>query len=439
MIVLRVLLLLTMAGLGLLVAMRGDPRTAPATAGKTATVPAGVAAKSFYATRYERQPSAAELTGLGRRLFGESALSASGRQACASCHDPARAYGPADARPVALGGLAMDQPGLRAVPSLRYAHNVPPFSEHHFDEAVDESVDAGPTGGRDWDGRADSAHDQARAPLLSPFEMGNADEVQVVERLRASASAPAFREVFGEHVFDDRVTAFNGLLWALEVFQQSPKDFYPFDSRFDAWLRGKGSLSPQELRGFAAFNDERKGNCASCHPGQLRWGAFPQFTDFGYVAVGVPRNREIPANADPAYVDLGLCGPLREDLRARDAFCGFFRAPSLRNTAARRTWFHNGAFHDLRRVVEFYATRDTDPARWYPKAADGSVEIFDDLPPQYRNNVNHEPPFDRKPGDASALTNREIDDIVAFLQTLDDADVAAARSAVATTAKSRRP
>jgi len=37
--------------------------------------------------------------------------------------------------------------GVRAVPSLRYQQNVPPFNEHYFDEAVDESIDQGPTGG----------------------------------------------------------------------------------------------------------------------------------------------------------------------------------------------------------------------------------------------------------------------------------------------------
>jgi cytochrome c peroxidase len=54
-------------------------------------------------------------------------------------------------------------------------------------------------GGRGWDGRANSAHDQAEAPLLSPFEMANADRAAVVARLRASPSARQFREVFGPH------------------------------------------------------------------------------------------------------------------------------------------------------------------------------------------------------------------------------------------------
>ena len=45
---------------------------------------------------------------------------------------------------------------------------------------------------------------------------------------------------------------------------------------------------------------------------------------------------------------------------------------------------------------------------------------YDDLPPQYQANVNIEPPFDRRPGDRPRLSTEEIDDVIAFLQTLTD-------------------
>jgi cytochrome c peroxidase len=88
--------------------------------------------------------------------------------------------------------------------------------------------------------------------------------------------------------------------------------------------------------------------------------------------------------------------------------------------ARRKVFFHNGAFRSLEEVVRFYATRDTDPARWYPRGRDGRVEAFDDLPAAMRVNVNREPPFGRRPGEAPALDRAEIRDIVAFLRTLDD-------------------
>ena len=70
--------------------------------------------------------------------------------------------------------------------------------------------------------------------------------------------------------------------------------------------------------------------------------------------------------------------------------------------------------------MRFYAERDTRPAKWYPRAKDGRVVAFDDLPPALRGNVNREPPFDRKPGERPALDANEIRDVVAFLQTLTD-------------------
>ena len=74
-------------------------------------------------------------------------------------------------------------------------------------------------------------------------------------------------------------------------------------------------------------------------------GAFPLFTDFGLIAIGVPRHRGLPANTDPGFFDLGLCGPLRSDLRDRAEYCGRFRTPGLRNVALRGSFFHNGVLH----------------------------------------------------------------------------------------------
>ena len=378
-----------------------------------------------YAPRADGQRlDVAALTELGRALFFEPSLSASGRTACASCHDPAHAYGPANALSVQPAGRDGATPGLRAAPSLRYLNTLPAFTEHHFDNDGNDSIDAGPTGGHTWDGRAGSAREQARLPLLSDAEMANAAPAEVVQRLRSGPLAARFRALFGSAALDDDARAFESLLFALEVFQQSPRDFYPFTSRYDEVLRGRATMSAAEARGLAMFNDPAKGNCAACHPSAPSAdGALPLFTDFGLVALGVPRHRGLAANGDPAFFDLGLCGPLRTDLRERADYCGRFRTPGLRNVALRRSFFHNGVLHSLEEVLRFYARRDTEPQAFYPRAADGSVRKFDDLPARYHGNVNTEPPFDRRPGDAPALDDAEIADVIAFLKTLTDADV----------------
>jgi cytochrome c peroxidase len=374
------------------------------------------AATAFYATTFERLPTPAEMSAAGRRAFFDPSLSASGRLACASCHDPAHAYGPANARAVQLGGVDGKTPGLRAVPSLRYVQKVPPFTEHFFESDGNDSEDQGPAGGHTWDGRSASLHEQAALPLTSPFEMANRDVADVVRRLRASPSADALRATFGPHVLDTDPLAFTALVLALEVFQQEPAEFYPYDSKYDAYLRGQASLDASEKRGLALFNDPAKGNCASCHPSVIRAGELPAFSDWGYVALGVPRNRELHVTSP----DLGLCGPLRTDLSTRADYCGRFRTPTLRNVARRGVFFHNGRFHRLEDAVRFYAERDTNPARWYPRGEDGRVQVFDDLPAAMRDNVSREPPFGRKAGAKPALDAGDVRDIVAFLKTLDD-------------------
>lgn len=369
------------------------------------------------------QPSAAQLTEIGRRIFFDGSLSASGKASCASCHDPQHAWGPPNALSVQLGGADGKQEGPRAAPSLRYLETLIAFTEHHHDNDGDDSIDAGPTGGHMWDGRAGSAHEQAGMPLLSPAEMGNASVAEVSAKLERAAYADELRKAFGDDVFKSPDAAFKAAGLALEVFQQSPKDFYPFTSKYDAVLRGQAKLSTAEARGLQLFNDQSKGNCASCHISQrTQDGAFPLFTDFGLIALGVPRNRKLKANDDPAFHDLGLCGPYRTDMKDHPEYCGLFRTPTLRNVAVRQSFFHNGVFHSLEEAIRFYAQRDTAPQRWYARSANGIVQQYDDLPQQYHANVNTEAPFGQKRGDKPALTEAEIRDVAAFLRTLTDAD-----------------
>jgi cytochrome c peroxidase len=363
------------------------------------------------------------LTALGRRMFVDPSLSASGKMSCASCHSPLDAFGAPNLLSVQLGGKDLQQSGIRAVPSLRYLQATPQFTEHFFDsdDAADDSVDNGPTGGLTWDGRVDRGRDQGRIPLLSAFEMANQDPAEFAARLRCTAYAGEFRPIFGDTVLAEPDKAFEAALEALEAYQQSSVEFYPYSSKYDSYLAGKAELTAQERRGLSLFEDPAKGNCARCHvSARGKDGTPPQFTDYGLVAVGAPRNAAIPANQDPSFFDLGLCGPLRGDLRDRAEYCGRFKTPSLRNVATRRVFLHNGIFHTLRQVMEFYVQRDTNPEKWYPRDANGNVRKFDDLPAAYRVNVDVEPPFGGHPGDRPALSDDEIDDVVAFIRTLTD-------------------
>ncbi|MBI1203763.1 MAG: c-type cytochrome [Rhodopseudomonas sp.] len=374
-------------------------------------------------TRAQAYARAAKLEALGRKMFADPGLSGSGKLACASCHDPQHGFAPGNDRAVQLGGKDLTQAGFRATPSLKYLQAAPQFTEHYYEseDEADASIDNGPSGGLTWDGRADRAREQARFPLLAPFEMANDSEAAVAARLRKASYAGDITAIFGPAVWQDDAKTFAAATEALEVYQQNAAEFYPYTSKYDFYLAGRTKLTPQEARGLALFNDPDKGNCGNCHRSEpADDGTPPQFTDFGMIAIGVPRNRAIPANADPRFFDLGLCGPLRTDFAGRTDYCGLFRTPSLRNVALRRNFFHNGVIKTLRQAVTFYVERDTAPAKWYPRKADGTVDQYDDLPARYRDNLNTEPPFGGKPGDKPALSSAEIDDVVAFLNTLTD-------------------
>jgi cytochrome c peroxidase len=359
------------------------------------------------------------IAALGAKLFFDPAISASGRMSCASCHDPAHGFSAPNALAVQLGGEGLRRPGIRAVPNLTYGAFVPAFSEHYFEseDEGDESVDQGPTGGRGWDGRVDRARQQAALPLLDRNEMANLSPEAVVKAVIQGRYADDLRRLYGPEVLAEPIGAFAALTEALELYQETPATFSRFSSKYDAFLGGRVSLTAQEARGLAVFNDEAKGNCAQCHRSAVAAdGRPPLFTDFGYVALGVPRNRAIPANDDPAYFDLGLCGPERHDLTRRAAYCGLFKAPTLRNVALKKSFYHNGVFHTLREAVAFYAERDSDPGKWYSRGPDGTVLRFDDLPAKYVSNVTMELPF----GPRRVLSDGDVDDIVAFLHTLTD-------------------
>ena len=252
--------------------------------------------------------------------------------------------------------------------------------------------------------------------------MANPDAASVVAKLRGAPYAEQFRMLFGAAIFDDPATAFERMLLALQQYQKEDPAFHPFDSKYDQFIAGRVSLEPAELRGLALFNNPTKGNCAACHTSaRAADGSPPLFTDFSFDNLGVPRNTTLAANRDPAFFDLGLCGPDRTDLSARRDLCGAFKVPTLRNVATRKAFFHNGRFSNLQDVLGFYVRRDTNPEEWYPAGADGTVQKFDDLPPSLRGNVNvTEVPYNRQPNQAPSLSATEIGDVIRFLVTLND-------------------
>lgn len=367
------------------------------------------------------QPQLADArANLGQQIFNDPNLSEPRGTACVACHQPNQGFaGNHGSRIGVAQGSLPTSLGLRNAPTNSYGGFSPAFS-FRTDDGETEAI-----GGHFWDGRADTLEIQALGPFLNPLEMNNATKRAVVDKIAAARYAPLFRQQFGANIFNDTETAYTQIGLAIAAFERAA--LQPFSSKFDAVVRHQATFTPNEARGMALFMDPARANCAGCHlmdPGTGK----PEdslFTEFTYYATGIPRNTAIPRNADPAFFDLGLCGPERTapTLPAGVVagttianFCGKFKMPTLRNVAERPAFMHNGFFTNLNEVVRFYSTRNTNPQRWY-----GPSGVPNDLPAQYRANIESvKAPFNRAATAGPLLTEPEINDIVAFLRTLSD-------------------
>jgi cytochrome c peroxidase len=346
---------------------------------------------------------------LGRVLFFDTSLSEPAGQSCATCHAPGAAFTDPDTANPTSKGVHVNRFGNRNTPSAMYMAFSPKF---HYDRKEKLYV-----GGQFWDGRAATLEEQAKGPFLNPVEMANPNKRAVVEKVRRAAYADQFDAVFGQGALVSVNRAYDHIAAAIAAYERTA-EFQPFASRYDAWLAGKGQLTEQELRGLKLYEDEKKGNCAACHPSQRGpHGEPPLFTDFTYDNIGVPRNPGNPFygqdrkyNPQGArFVDKGLGGFVKKP--AED---GKFKVPTLRNIAKTGPYMHNGYFKTLRGVVAFYNDRDVRPPC---QGEVGEAEALADgcwPKPEIRRNLNTD-----EMGKLG-LSDQEIDDIVAFMLTLSD-------------------
>lgn len=339
-------------------------------------------------------PSLSDKEALGQALFFDTSLSTPAGQACASCHAPQVAFTDPDKHFPVSKGVLPGRFGNRNTPTAAYSAFSPLF---HYDASAGTYV-----GGQFLDGRAATLEDQAQAPLLNPLEMANPDKLTVVEKVQQSSSAALFQQVFGADIFSDTAMAYVKIAEAIAAFERT-RTFAPFTSKYDYYLAGRVRLTAQERRGLTVFEAENKGNCAACHPDRpAADGTPPLFTDFSYDNLGVPANPNNPFYALPAefnvdgagFVDRGLgktTGHRTEN--------GKFKVPTLRNIAVTAPYMHNGVFNTLRDVVEFYNSRDISDRF-------GAPEVPENVNKEELGNLG--------------LSEQEIEDLVAFLQTLTD-------------------
>jgi len=318
-----------------------------------------------------------DLEKLGMHIYKDKNLSLNQNQSCQTCHhpmagfaDPANLLNP-DENVVSVGsdGISL---GGRNAPTSAYAGYSP---IRYQDDATGEWY-----GGMFWDGRAtgetlgDPLAEQAQGPPLNPVEMALKNEREVIEVIKASSYYELWIEVFGRitNVSD----AYDNFGRAIAAFERS-RQVTSFSSRYDT-----GLLTVAEENGLALFESY----CASCHATFPDWGApEPLFTTYGYANIGLPANDLVPLDGP----DLGLGGDI--DDPDQD---GKFKIPTLRNITVTAPYGHNGRFATLEEMVAFIS----DSSAYEAEVPENVSDLVGNL----------------------YLTSDEIDDIVAFLNTLTD-------------------
>ena len=319
-------------------------------------------------------------------------------QSCASCHAPEVGF--ADPRGLAVSeGAFSGKFTRRNSPTISYSKFIPP---RYFDNKEAHYV-----GGVFWDGRSQTLAEQIEGPLLSPHEMANPDKKAIIERLKQSQYLARFKTIYGDAALATTEQGMAQLAEVIVSYEQSD-EINPFSSKYDLYLQGKVQLSAQEQRGLKVYKDEKKGNCAACHPHEKGVdGTPPLFTDFTYDNLGVPENKDYAKIMGKSFLKQQQYLPDRGlgEITRNKAEDGLFRVSTLRNISETGPYMHNGVFTTLKEVVEFYNDRDVNKKRW------GKPEVAE--------NVNTDELGDLK------LNEQEIDDLVAFLKTLTDGYAAA--------------
>jgi cytochrome c peroxidase len=260
----------------------------------------------------DNEPNAARIA-LGRALFFDPRLSGSAMISCATCHNPALAWG--DGQPTAVGDGAKRLG--RATPTILNTAYQPLQM---------------------WDGRKNSLEDQALGPIGSPAEM-NMPLEKMTEHLSAIPGyVPMFAQAYpGEAISPATVAK------AIASFERT---VVSTESPFDRWRKGDAQAVGDDVkRGYALFTG--KARCALCHQG---WN----FTDNGFHNIGL---RTLPGESE----DDG-----RFAHRKIKVLKGAFKTPTLRDIALTAPYMHNGSYRTLEEVVDHYDRGGDDKSNLSP-------------------------------------------------------------------------
>ncbi|BBO88467.1 cytochrome-c peroxidase [Desulfosarcina ovata] len=326
-----------------------------------------------------------DLERLGMHLYKDKNLSLNQNQSCQTCHHPLAGFAdrsnflhPYD-KFVSLGSDGVSQGGRNA-PTSAYAGYSP--IRYYIETTIGDEIVIEYFGGMFWDGRAtgetlgDPLAEQAQGPPTNPVEMAMPDEEAVIDVIKASDYYDLWVSVFGR--VSNINDAYDNFGRAIAAYERSAQ-VTQFSSKYDV---AGDEFTTEEENGLDLFESK----CSACHATTVDYGApAALFTTYGYANIGVPINDLVPLEGP----DLGLGGDIGDTTQE-----GKFKIPTLRNIAMTAPYSHNGSFPTLYDMVSFI--NDRSP---YDPEVDGNLSTL-------VGNLD--------------LTEAEIDDIVAFLETLTD-------------------
>ncbi|MCU1277233.1 MAG: cytochrome peroxidase, partial [bacterium] len=316
-------------------------------------------------------PQTPEKVALGEKLFFDGTLSVDATVACATCHNPARAF--TDGRPTSIG--VRGRMGQRNAPTVMNAL----YNKFQF-----------------WDGRVRTLEEQAALPITNPMEMGQPSVDAAVAAISANPDyRNAFQRVFGH--------APNGpdLLRAIASYERT---LLSFDSPFDRFINGdKSAIDDAAKRGWALFNGQAR--CNRCHAVSRTLPNLTNFNDndFHNIGIGIIHHHVVPLarqaeklvnsgdtkSLDDAAIqsEMSVLGRFLVTKKEKDT--ASFKTPTLRNLLLTGPYFHDGSQATLWDVLDHYNKGDGVSDLW----------LDEDMQPL-------------------ALHEDQIDDLVAFLASL---------------------
>lgn len=397
------------------------------------------------------------LAELGQKLFFDPILSGNRNVACATCHNPR--FASADGLSLGLGDGAFGLGPERRVdpanlPEQRVPRNSPALfnlgaSEfttlfHDGRLEVDPDQPGGirtPLGAEMISGFASLLSAQSMFPVLSPDEMaGHYSENDIAQAVRQGfltreggawarisarvAAIPDYQAAFDALYGAGHPIRFTDISNAIAAFVAF--EFRADDSPFDRFLRGQGELTDAAMAGMELFYG--KAGCSACHAGQFQ-------SDQQFYAIAMPQVG--PGKAARFETHARDTGRMRVTGDPADAYR--FRTPSLRNVTRTAPYGHNGAYATLEAVVRHHldpvaSLRAYDPSQLILPTLAGADDLRAYSDPAETAAIaaaNELAPV--------SLSDNEVDQILAFLDSLTDEASLAGRLGIPETVPSGLP